>query len=677
MVWSRLVVGVAAACLVVAAIGQWRVGGLEGSHPRNWFVAVSCCLLGVRVVSHAPRNAVGWVVLAMGFAGALAIGSGAVGNGALGGDWALGGDDTGGDGTGGDRTGGEVTGGEGVVGWAWQGWALWLGNWVWWPGYSLLPVVLVLFPNGRLPSRRWWPVLVVAGLGVVLPSVGIGWSLWGIPTSFWDSVAHSTSRRGVPISLALAGFACFAVALLAGLVSLVVRRRRARDDAERRLLRWAAVGTAVGIGALAVELEAGAAWGAWLVVAAAFPAAMLVAILRYGLYDIDLIIHRTLLYGLLVLILYGAYAVVVLAATALVPAQAAVVGTVAVVTALAPLHRLLRRRLDHWLYGDRADPYRALTELGRRLEHHVHPDELFAEVARSVGEALRAPYVAVLINDGGRERPLATHGTSRERPRRRVWLVHGGERVGELVVEARAPEEGFSQRDVRLLDDLARQVAPVADAARLAQALAQANDRFEREQEEELRRIGDDLHDTVGPAVAGIRMQVEAARTMVGDAVPAARRQLGVVVSDLRTLGEEVRNLMRKADPVELRLGLLRAVERQARRFGHHFAVRVSADDPLDGIESRVQSAAYRIISEALTNVAKHAKAGLCLIRLERTPDLRLTVADDGCGIPEGHNPGIGLASMRKRCEDLGGTFTIESSSRGTRIVALLPLDPN
>jgi two-component system, NarL family, sensor kinase len=637
--WSRLIAGVAAVCLAAAAVANAVLpDATQLSHPRNWFVAVTCCLLGLRVVAHARRNAVGWVVLAMGFCGAVAVGA---------------------------------------LVWPDEPWAAWVGNWVWWPGYSLLPVVMLVFPNGRPPSRWWWPVLGIAVLGVVLPAVGLGWASWSDPTSFWPDVRQGTARRGMAVPVAALGFVCFALALVAGLVSLVVRRHRA-EQPDRRLLSWTIAGAVAAMASLVLELWSGAVWGAWLVLASAFPVALLVAILWYGLYDITLIIHRTLLYGLVGAVLVAGYSGVVLITTAQVPTRTDVVATVVVVLALAPLYRLLQRTLDRWLYGDRADPYRALTELGRQLEHPLRPDELFPAVAKSIGETLKLPYVAVHLDDGPDSPPLTEYGRSRSWPQHRVALLHRGEKVGELVAEARAQDERLGRRDERLLDDLARQAAPAAHSARLARALRQANERFERERRDELHRIDRDLHDAIGPSVSGIRNQVEAARRMAGDADLHLSRRLHDAVTDLDSLTEQVRELVRNAHPLDLSRGLSHAVRRQAERFDGVLEVHVDVTGDLDGIPPAVESAAYRIVGEALKNVAEHANAITCRIHLRRDADLvEVGIADDGDGIAPDATSGVGLASMRKRCEDLGGTFTVEQSTRGTRITARLPLGPN
>jgi signal transduction histidine kinase len=632
---SRLVVTVAAACLIAAATA-WvvRTPPVDLSHPRNWIVATVCCLLGLRIVAHARRNPVGWLILTMGTCAAVAVGAGA---------------------------------------WAVEHWLSWIGTWIWWPGYALVSLISLLFPNGRLLSAWWWPVFALGVLGVLLPMIGIGWASWSSPGTFWHDAVQGTARRGTPVGLGFLGLGCFLLSSFGAVVALLVRSRRAAGN-QRRLLAWAAACAILAVPALLFELL-GTLWGAWAVVVAAFPAAALIAILRYGLYDIDLLIHRTLLYGSLTVALAAAYTAAVRLATAPFPAHARFIGTVAVVVALAPLHRFLRGLVDRWLYGDRADPYRALTRLGEQLEKPLPPEELLAHVAGTVGAALKVPYVAVSLDIDGESRVLAAYGNSHDRPWYRIPMRHGGRDVGELVVESRAPDERLGQRERRLLGDLARQMAPAAHAVRLDQKLRLLSGRLNEEREEALRQITRDMHDVIGPSLAGVRLQVDAVRKLAGDDNPRVRQQLGAAIDDLMGLSTNVRNLVSNVVPRDLHLGLLDAVRRQADRFrSPGLSVCVLAEGSLDRLPANVELQAYLIISEALTNVVKHANARSCQILLHRATDLRVSVTDDGTGIPSGAVIGVGLESMRKRCEDLGGTFEIGLLPGGTQIAACLPL---
>jgi signal transduction histidine kinase len=218
-------------------------------------------------------------------------------------------------------------------------------------------------------------------------------------------------------------------------------------------------------------------------------------------------------------------------------------------------------------------------------------------------------------------------------------------------------------------------MAPAAHSVRLDQKLRLLNDRVNEEREEALRQVTRNLHDGIGPSLAGVRLQVDAVRKLAGHDNPRVQQQLGAAIDDLVELSANVRDLVSNVLPRDLHLGLLDAVRRQADRFkSPDLSVCVLAEGSLDRLPANVELEAYRIIGEALTNVAKHANARSCQVLLHRATDLRVSITDDGTGIPSDAVIGIGLESMRKRCEDLGGTFEISPLPGGTQIAACLPL---
>jgi signal transduction histidine kinase len=588
---------------------------------------VACTVLGPRIVAYAPRNAVGWLILVMGLCSAL------------------------------------VTAAQATSAWFVPAW---VSTWIWWPGYALLPLVALVFPTGGLLSARWRPVLVVAVLGLVLPMIGIGWGSWSSPATFWDAAVGGAGTRGLPVLVTVVGVFCLFAGLLGALLSLIVRWLRAALS-ERRLLVWVVVCVALLAPTLFLEMAGpGTLWLAWLVVATAFPVATLVAILRHGLYDIDLLIHRSVLFGLLTVILAGAYTVTVAAFTSP-PTPGHVVGTVAVVLLLAPLHRGLRALLDRWLFGDRADPYRALSLLGEQLENVLQPDEVFKAIARSVGSALKLPYVAVRTGN-----LLATSGSSRQWPQLTFPLSYDGDDMGALVVEARSPEERLGRQEKRLLVDLARQAAFAARSVRLAGELQ----RVSEQHVEDLRLITGEVHDNVAPGVAAVRLQVDALHRTLLRGDRHLGRRLGQIVEDLTCVLGEIRHAVRSVRPYGLHAGLVEAVRRRASKFtNEELTVTIIPVGLVERLPANVEDEAYRIVSAALTNVAEHASASSCEVRLVHDAGrVEIDVIDNGTGIPPDVMPGVGLESMRSRCEKRGGSFRIERLEPGTRIVAVLPV---
>ncbi|MGW6445302.1 ATP-binding protein [Lentzea sp. NPDC055074] len=600
-----------AACVLFAVVHTAVTGAV--SHPRNWLVAFACTLLGVRVIGHVRRSSVGWLLLVMGVFGGIAVA---------------------------------------VAGQPEDHPARWVEAWVWWPTYALLPAVALVFPNGRPLSNRWWIAIGASLFSAVVGTIGIAWASWGDPASFWQSGGGGLAKTITLVAVLAAG-----VSVLAAVVSLALRWRRAEGD-ERRLLVWAfALLTLAGV-ATVVETTDGHI--AWIVGVLAFPAAAVIAIVRYGLYDISLLIHRSLLYGSLTVVLLLLYLGVMIGAGELFTNDAEVIGVVAAGLAFAPIRSWLQRRLDLWLYGQRSDPYATLSMLSEKLERS---QDVLPTVAQTVAEALKLPYVAIR---GGSV--LAEHGRSRGWPQLRFPMTYRGTQVGDLVVEPRAPDERLSDRELILLVDLARSTAPAAQSIKLTADLQLARERLVRAREEERLRLRRDLHDGVGPALVGIRLQLKALRRSLGDV-------LDPVLADVDTTAVEVRSLVDGLRPPILDQGLALAVRDEAARFNGELRVEVEAE-PIEGLSAAVEVAAYRIVAEALTNTARHSGASTCMITVRADGDLVVEIVDDGRGVAAGSRPGVGLDSMRERCAELGGSCTVgPARPHGTRVVARIPLE--
>ncbi|HEX7308732.1 histidine kinase, partial [Lentzea sp.] len=455
VVLARVVGALVAACVLFAVVHTAVTGVV--SHPRNWLVAFACTLLGVRVIGHVRRSAVGWLLLVMGVFGGIAVA---------------------------------------VAGQPEDNPARWIEAWVWWPTYALLPAVALVFPNGKPLNNRWWVAIGASLFSAVLGAVGIAWASWSDPADYWQS-----SGGGLAKTLTLVAVLAGGVSVVAAVVSLFLRWRRAEGD-ERRLLVWAFALLALAVVATVVETTDGHV--AWIIGVLAFPAAAVIAIVRYGLYDISLLIHRSLLYGSLTVVLLLVYLGVMVGAGELFTNDAEVIGVVAAGLAFAPIRSWVQRRLDRWLFGQRADPYGALSTLSEKLERS---QDVLPTVAATVAESLKLPYVAIR---GGSV--LAEHGRSRGWPQLRFPMTYRGSSVGDLVVEPRAPDERLSDRELSLLVDLARSTAPAAQSIKLTADLQLARERLVRAREEERLRLRRDLHDGVGPALVGIRLQLKALR---------------------------------------------------------------------------------------------------------------------------------------------------------------------
>lgn len=638
IVVSRLLGGLVAGCLLAGIIGVAVPGGSAPAHPENWVIAIVCSLLGLRIIGHAPRNAVGWLLLVMAVSAAITVAAG---------------------------VGSSIP------------WVTWVSIAVGWFAFTLVPALALVFPTGRPVSGWWWPVVGVSVVGAVMVAVGLGWASWSAPTTFWERVGQGEGPGGWVLEVITVGLRLVEVSLVLAVGAQLVRWWRS-SGTQRWLMAWAILCTVFLIAAETQGAPGSLSW-AWVVGATALPAAVVIAITRYRLYDIDFLIHRSVLYALLAVLLIGLYAGVVLVASASFPDQGIVVhaiGTVAAVLAVAPLRQFIQSRLDRWLYGDRARPYDVLSRLGQRLERSLPPTEVFPTIAAGVAEALKLPYVAVYLGSGAETRVFAEHGRTRGWPQTRIAMTHRGAVVGELVAEARSAEERFGRREQRLLTDLARQAAPAAQAVQLTQDLQHARERLVRSREEERLRIRRDLHDGIGPSMVGVRMQVAAARQLLEGHDPRVGELLDRAVRNINSTSAELRHLVEGLRPPALDRGLPTALKEQAAHFtGSGLTVQVTIDPGLGSLPAAVEVAAFRITAEALTNVARHSGARHCHITLRRSTHLDLEIVDDGCGITPGTAQGVGLASMTERCTELGGRCTItEVHPPGTRVLARIPL---
>jgi signal transduction histidine kinase len=512
--------------------------------------------------------------------------------------------------------------------------------------------------------------------------------LWA--TAAWATVAAPGSTDDLAwIGRAIRGGSLVVIASLLAITALGLSRlRRSRDPLERQQVRWL-----VGTGTLAVAaglagwflpevlLGAGLPTG-WIGLAALpFVVGLGVAVTRYRLFDLDLVLNRGLVYGLLTASLVSLYLVAVTLAAGLMRGEtttpAAIVATVVVALAVNPLRVMLQRGVSHVLYGDRDDPYSALSRLGRRFDLTGGSD-LLPAVAADVADALRVPYVVIdvprvdrRVEAGRRPRWLAEDADLVEMP-----LVDRGERIGRLLLAPRAPGAQFSRADRRLLEDLARGVGAAVRELGLRADLQHSRERLVLAREEERRRLRRALHDELGPAIAGLGLRTEAARRLVRTDPAGASDALAVVREGTQELVSDVRRLAYDLRPPALDdLGLAGALRQHAGTVDRP-PVTVSAAADLGALPAAVETAAYRIAVEAVANTVRHADARTCCVELTRLDGaFRVTVTDDGSGPPLDVRAGVGLTAMRERAAELGGTLRVEAGVEGgTTVVATLPL---
>jgi signal transduction histidine kinase len=469
---------------------------------------------------------------------------------------------------------------------------------------------------------------------------------------------------------------------------LTVRGYRSATLAVRNQIRWAAWGGGIGmLGGVALlmgpELLTGRPlipWSAAGLVALPLPLGVAAGILRYRLFDIEVAVNRTLVYGgltLMVVVVYaGTVSVLsrVLGETQGYAASLLATGVVAV--AALPVRDVLQRAINRLMFGDRDEPWRAITRLGQRLEWSAEPQAVFPLIVRTVGEALRLPYVALEVGARGAGQIVAVYGGAVEVDVE-LPLVYGGEPLGRLLLASRPGEEGFSADDMRLLEDLARQAGAAAHAVDLTRDLQHSRERLVTAREEERRRLRRDLHDGLGPTLAGMAMRAEAAAELTQRDPGAATEMLEGLRLEARGALADIRRLVYELRPPALdELGLVGAVRQQAERLGAATpSIEISAPTAMPPLPAAVEVAAYRIAVEAIANAVRHSGAHRCEVRFTNGDGLTLEITDDGIGLPDDARAGVGLTSMRERAAELGGSVEIGTGAGGgTRVRAWLPL---
>ncbi|HEY9528741.1 MAG TPA: GAF domain-containing sensor histidine kinase, partial [Anaerolineales bacterium] len=434
-------------------------------------------------------------------------------------------------------------------------------------------------------------------------------------------------------------------------------------------------------------------------VALLIPVSIAIAVLRYRLWDIDIIINRTLVYGALTGIVVSAFVILVGFLSILFQSSGnsiiAIVATGLIALLFNPLRQRLQRSVNHLMFGERDDPYVALSRLGRRLETTLAPDSVLPTVVTTVRDVLKLPYVAIYLQQDShgykivaesaspsvRMQDGSIHVPGMNREGRCIPLIHQGETIGYIVLGPRAPNEAFSSMDLHLLEDLAPQVGVAVHAVRLAADLQRSREQLVLAREEERRRLRRDLHDGLGPQLAGLALKLETLRNRLhGD--PLADSLLADLAKQTQNATADIRHLVYELRPPTLdEFGLTWALRESVAQFTQQgcndLNITFESPENLPALPAAVEVAVYRIAQEALTNVIRHAEAHNCHIYLradESAGLLCLEIQDDGKGLSIKRRAGVGLNSMRERAEELGGMLTFTSiPTGGTLLRARLP----
>jgi signal transduction histidine kinase len=594
-------------------------------------------------------------------------------------------------------------------------WVAWYQSWSWIPTMGLLFIFLfLLFPTGRLPSRRWRPVtwagaLALAGFalaGALGPRLGIGSG----PAT--PEVANPLGLHGAPIALVeqVAGFVTLPVILLAT-ASVFVRYRRA-DREERQQLKWFLYAVLVNVASLVVaenvELPGGDALFAVFI--SFFVVAVAVAVLKHRLYDIDLVINKTVVYGALAGFITAVYVGVVVGIGSLVgtgeePNLAPSIAATALVAVLfQPVRAKVQRLANRLVYGRRAEPYEVLSRFSGRVAGVYAAEDALERMARVLGEGTGAASALVWLRVGEELRPAAAWPHGEETPAAPVPLSdgempplpgtggtypvrHRGELLGALTV-AKPPGDALKPAEDKLLSDLAAQAglvlrnvrlteelrARLEEVGRRAGELRASRRRIVAVQDTERRRLERDIHDGAQQHLVALTVNLNLAKSLARKDPGRAEEILVQLEAATRATLGNLRALARGIYPPLLAAeGLAEALRAEASAGAVPVDVRAGE---VPRFPAEVEAAAYFCVLEALQNVAKYARASGATVRLsEEDGQLAFSVSDDGAGFDPSVTPrGSGLQNMADRLAALGGTVRVDSApGRGTAVSGRIP----
>jgi signal transduction histidine kinase len=631
---------------IASAVVAWGTGlGQEQARTAEVFVVATCTGVGALILTNRPRHPVGRALLV----GGAAWGLGSLPFELLVAHLAL------------------VPGDRPAAG------ALLLVFLVRGLGWLMLAVVLPLvFPDGPSGRGRTW--LRVAWFDLGLFVVGV----LAQPTINEERLPGFDNPVGLPAGLrpladvvilvvAALGAAC----LVAGLVSLSGRWRHG-TPLVRQQVGWFTLGLVVTVAAVAVLLSGLVAAPIYSVSIAALPVAVGVAVLQHRLYEVDALVNRALLYVLLTTAVAGVYVLVVAGVGAMLDERGAGwlpwVATAVVAVAFQPLREAIQGAVNRLTYGAWDEPQAVVRSLHSRLAAAASPDRALPDVVAELARALRLDHLSVATEDGTR---LAAAGGSPGPDARTLPLVHAGATVGELTVSGGRRR----RRDDEVRAELAAALAPAVQAARLRSDLIRSRERLVIAREEERKRLRRDLHDGLGPALAGLSLKLDMARNLLGDdpLLREMRADVQDTVADVRRIVDGLRPVA--LDELGLAESLRRLVDRAPSGGPQVRLVAEEADSPAAAVEL----AAYRIVQEALTNVLRHSGAAECEVSVRGDAGhLVVRVTDDGRGptAVDGRT-GSGLETMRERAEELGGSMELlDRPGGGTVVRAVLPRNP-
>jgi signal transduction histidine kinase len=570
------------------------------------------------------------------------------------------------------------------------GLAAFAAGWGFVPGTFMTAALPLLVTRQRIP--RWQLGLVIVCAAVAAVAFGASLTQQSVPEPRNPFAIDNAGYQSVlPELYTVLSFVAVGISLVS--CGVLVARWATASGRDRVGLAWLTLGHVfLTASYLALVLPEGLALPTWIVdfglVAPVlgqvlYPAAILVVVLGQRLWGVEFVVSRVILWALLSISGVILYLVVVLAVPRLLPGAEGVwlLAPILIAIAVLPIRRWLQRRIDRLIYGDGAEPAVLLTRLGDRIGELEPGPAGLRELSDALRRVLRLGSVEVRSESSA---IVEVAGVASGAPVV-VPLVSRGHRVGELIVR---PREGqrLDRRTHAVLGDVAGLVAAAVQLVESNLVLERARGDLVARRAGERRALRRELHDGLGPALAGIGFGLAAVENLLPVDPCQAGALLDELAEDLARRARDVRNLAGEVTPSPLDgATLAEAVDELVRRFDSDELRVIAEIDAWPTLAPPVQDALYFIAAEALANAARHARATRIVVTIALLGDDRpaegrpgdlaeVVVDDDGRGLPAVVRPGIGLASMRERAEEHGGTLSIEPRTRGTRVRACIPL---
>ncbi len=643
-------------------------------------------VVGALIATRRPDNAVGWILCTAGLCFALASLAGEYSEYAL------------------ITEPGSLPGGDVMA---------WLGSWIWPPAIILVfTYLLLLFPDGRLPSRRWRPVAWLGAVAIVMTVIPVAITAWPmrgpILTNIGDDApAGATDAFTLAFNIQVAGVLLMFLLGIASAASLVIRFRRATGD-ERAQLKWFAYAGSFLVAAVIASSPLFNEFGASVLPSIGLlmvPVAVGIAMFRYRLYDIDVVINKTVVVAVLAVFVTAVYLAIVVGIGAAIGTSGepnlllSIAATAIVALAFQPLRERARRLADRVVYGKRATPYEVLSDFSERMAGAYSTDDVLPRMARILGEGTGATRTEVWLRVGDRLQLAASwpevtgpETTSVPLPDgelpafpdvdRCVPVLHQSELLGALTL-TKPPSEPVTPAEEKLLSDLASQAALMLRNVRLTAELQvrlvdlrASRQRLVAAQDEERRKIERNIHDGAQQQLVALAVKLRLAENAAKseEAAKTGAMLNGLQVDATEAL-ENLRDLARGIYPPLLAdKGLAAALDAQARKATMPTLV---GSEGIARYPKEIEAAVYFCSLEALQNIGKYAHASSASIRLaEEDGHLIFEVTDDGIGFdPATTGHGSGLQGMVDRLDAIDGTLEVRSApGEGATVTGRIPL---